>query len=205
MKPEKSSPVPRAEDQPKKWALVNTLGGPTFFLLMLALPISSIEFPIRAALGLMVWMAWWWISTPVHLAITGFLPLVTASLFNYVPTSLVLPSYAGELIILLIGSSMLTTVWTRWGLDRRVAVAPAPAGRHECITSDCRLVRRQCRPDCTATEHRGGGDDDSDRGGNAPGRSAFPIYGTTASPPRWSWPWHGARARAHLRPRWAAP
>ena len=124
MKPEKPNPGPRVKDQPKKWALVNTLGGPTFFLLMLALPIPSIGFPIRAALGLMVWMAWWWISTPVHLAITGFLPLVTASLFNYVPTSLVLPSYAGELIILLIGSSMLTTVWTRWGLDRRVALLP---------------------------------------------------------------------------------
>ena len=52
------------------------LGGPLVFLLLLIIPAPGLEYPIRGSLGLLVWMAWWWIFEPVNLAVTGFLPLV---------------------------------------------------------------------------------------------------------------------------------
>jgi len=30
-------------------------------------------------MGLLAWMAWWWITRPVHLAVTGLLPLAVAA------------------------------------------------------------------------------------------------------------------------------
>src|SRR5207244_6828036 len=49
----------------------------------------------------------------------------------------VLPSYADELVILVVGANMLTTAWARWGLDRRIALASLAAfgssGRRQLI------------------------------------------------------------------------
>ena len=67
-------------------------------------------------------MALWWITRPVHLAVTGFLPLATVALFNFASVERILPAYAAELVILLLSANVLTTCWTRWGLDRRIAL-----------------------------------------------------------------------------------
>jgi sodium-dependent dicarboxylate transporter 2/3/5 len=106
----------------RHWSRVHVFGGPVVFLLFLALPAESIAYPIRGSLGLLVWMSWWWIFEPVDLAVTGFLPLVVPALFNFVPVGRILPSYAEELIFLLLGANVLSTTWTRWGLDRRIAL-----------------------------------------------------------------------------------
>jgi sodium-dependent dicarboxylate transporter 2/3/5 len=89
---------------------------------MLLLPFGSMTYPIRCSLGLLIWTAWWWITRAVHLAVTGLLPLAVAAAFNFVPMSEVLPSYADELIILLVGANMLSITWQRWGLDKRIAL-----------------------------------------------------------------------------------
>jgi sodium-dependent dicarboxylate transporter 2/3/5 len=98
------------------------LGGPAAFLLILLIPASSMTYPVRGSLGLLVWMSWWWIFEPVHLAVTGFLPLIVLALFDFLPVGRILPAYAEELIFLLLGANILSTVWIRWGLDRRIAL-----------------------------------------------------------------------------------
>jgi sodium-dependent dicarboxylate transporter 2/3/5 len=101
----------------------HTLAGPAAFLVLVALPIASMSYEIRCSIGLLIWMAWWWITRPVHLAVTGFLPLATVALFGFAPVGRILPAYAEDLIILLLAANVLTTCWTRWGLDRRIALA----------------------------------------------------------------------------------
>ena len=81
-----------------------------------------LDYPVRGSIGLLVWMSWWWIFEPVNLAVTGFLPLVVLAIFNFLPVARILPSYSEELIFLLLGANILSTVWTRWGLDRRIAL-----------------------------------------------------------------------------------
>ena len=80
-------------------------------------------YPVRCALGLLVWTAWWWIARPVHLAVTGLLPLAVVAVFNFAPVGEILPSYADELIVLLVGANILSSTWQKWGLDRRIAIA----------------------------------------------------------------------------------
>jgi sodium-dependent dicarboxylate transporter 2/3/5 len=98
------------------------LGGPAVFLLLAVSPIDTVPYPVRASIGLLVWMAWWWIASPVHLAVTGFLPLVVVAVFDILPIATVLPVYAEQLVFLLLGANILASVWRRWGLDRRIAL-----------------------------------------------------------------------------------
>jgi sodium-dependent dicarboxylate transporter 2/3/5 len=104
------------------WRTLHVVGGPLVFLLLVCIPVAAMPYGVRASVGLLLWMAWWWIFEPVNLAVTGFLPLVVLALFNFLPVSTVLPSYSQELIFLLLGANILSTVWTRWGLDRRIAL-----------------------------------------------------------------------------------
>ena len=92
------------------------------FLLLSVVPFGGATYPVRASLGLLVWMSWWWLASPVHLAVTGFLPVVASALFGIVPVGTILPVYAEQLVFLLIGANTLATLWRRWGLDRRVAL-----------------------------------------------------------------------------------
>jgi len=102
---------------------LHTLGGPVVFLLLVVAPLASVPYPVRASIGLLVWMSWWWIFQPVHLAVTGFLPLVVLALFDFLPVGNILPAYAQQLVILLLGANILASLWSRWGLDRRIALA----------------------------------------------------------------------------------
>jgi sodium-dependent dicarboxylate transporter 2/3/5 len=113
---------PAAQSQAPRSQALHTLGGPAVFLVLVLLPLPSVPFPVRASLGLLVWMSWWWIAQPVHLAVTGFLPLVVLALFDFLPVGSILPAYAQQLVILLLGANILATLWKRWGLDRRIAL-----------------------------------------------------------------------------------
>lgn len=103
-------------------ALVHLLSAPLCFVALMLLPDRFAAFPVRCSLGLLVWMAWWWVARPVHLAVTAFLPLVVVSFVDVMPIEELLPAYFDKLVVLLLGANMLTTAWTRWGLDRRIAL-----------------------------------------------------------------------------------
>jgi sodium-dependent dicarboxylate transporter 2/3/5 len=106
----------------RDWRTFHVLGGPLVFLLLVLTPALPWPYPVRASIGLLLWMSWWWIFEPVNLAVTGFLPLVVLAIFNFLPVAAILPSYSQDLIFLLLGANILSTVWTRWGLDRRIAL-----------------------------------------------------------------------------------
>src|SRR5256885_4833785 len=119
----KAETIQVASPAGRDWAVLHIVAAPLAFLIMLILPVSSMTYPIRCSLGLLVWTAWWWIARPVNLAVTGLLPLAVTAAFNFVPISDVLPAYADEVIILLMAANILTAVWQKWGLDRRIALA----------------------------------------------------------------------------------
>jgi sodium-dependent dicarboxylate transporter 2/3/5 len=75
----------------------------------------------RATLGLMVWMATWWVTEAVDIEVTALLPIATFPLFGIAPLSKVLPSYAADVIFLFMGGFIIGLAIERWGLDRRIA------------------------------------------------------------------------------------
>ena len=103
--------------------LLDLAGGPLVLAAFLLLPVPGLSFEARGAMGLLVWMAWWWIARPVHLAVTGLLPLAVTAPLGLAPMEQVASSYSQDTILLLLGANILTSVWMRWGLDRRVGLA----------------------------------------------------------------------------------
>jgi sodium-dependent dicarboxylate transporter 2/3/5 len=102
---------------------VHTLAAPLLFLMLLLLPLPDMPYAVRGSIGLLLWMSWWWIATPVDLAVTAFLPPAVVAIFNLMPLGGLLSAYSDPLVFLLLGANMLSTLWQRWGLDRRVALA----------------------------------------------------------------------------------
>ncbi len=102
---------------------VNLLIGPTLFAAAIfLLPENTFEtLEMRAAIGTVAWMAYWWVSSCIDYAITGFLPIAVNAVIVMCPMSEVIANYASETILLLLGASILTVSWEMVGLDRRIA------------------------------------------------------------------------------------
>lgn len=104
--------------------VIHLVIGPLLFALCCAcLPHSVFtEFETRAAVGTIIWMAYWWVTGPVDYAVTAFLPIALNAIFQMTDMSSVISNYADETILLLLGASIISVMWENTGLDKRIAV-----------------------------------------------------------------------------------
>lgn len=106
----------------KKRLICGLIGPALFLLCWLALPASIFTTSAsRAAVGTVAWMAFWWITAPVDLAVTALLPIGLNALLQMADMSKIIANYASETILLLLGASVLTASWDETGLDKRIA------------------------------------------------------------------------------------
>jgi sodium-dependent dicarboxylate transporter 2/3/5 len=75
----------------------------------------------RATLGVTVWMATWWVTEAVHIAITALLPIAVFPLLGIATIGTATAPYASDVIYLFFGGFVLAAAIQRWGLDRRIA------------------------------------------------------------------------------------
>lgn len=104
--------------------IIHLVIGPLLFALFCAcLPHSVFtEFETRAAVGTIIWMAYWWVTGPVDYAVTAFLPIALNAIFQMTDMSAVISNYADETIMLLLGASIISVMWENTGLDKRIAI-----------------------------------------------------------------------------------
>ena len=76
----------------------------------------------RAAIGTVVWMAYWWVTGPVDYAVTAFLPIAINAVLPMTEMKSVISNYADETILLLLGASIISVLWENTGLDKRIAI-----------------------------------------------------------------------------------
>ena len=69
-----------------------------------------------------IWMAIWWITEAVPLAVTALLPVVVFPLLHIMPGKKVAPLYFNSVIFLFLGGFILALAMQRWNLHRRVAL-----------------------------------------------------------------------------------
>lgn len=107
----------------KRQRLMAILGGPAFFLVCYYLmPVSALgSQQANGAAGTVVWMALWWILSPVDLAVTAFVPIAVNAVFSLTAMKPLIANFSSETILLLLGASVLTAAWEETGLDRRIA------------------------------------------------------------------------------------
>ncbi len=98
------------------------IAGPAAFAFILLAGQNLFGFKQAAALGTIVWMGLWWITTPVHISVTALLPIVVNAFFNLVPMGGVVSQYFSEIIVLLLGADLICLTWTVTGLDKRLSL-----------------------------------------------------------------------------------
>ena len=74
------------------------------------------------AIGTMVWMMYWWITRPFHIAITGLVPVLVNAFFSISSMDILASQYISDSIILIFGSGLLTIPWAKCGLDKRISL-----------------------------------------------------------------------------------
>lgn len=101
----------------------NLIIGPLLLIISCVLLPDSIfpEFTAKAAVGTVLWMAFWWVTGPVDYAVTGFLPIGVNAILQMADMSSVIANYSSETILLLLGASILIVSWDETGLDNRIA------------------------------------------------------------------------------------
>ena len=81
--------------------------------------VSDMSRPGAIVMGLLVWMAIWWATQVVDLAITGLLPVIVLTIFNIGSTQEILSPYANDVIFLFAGGCTIGFAIERHGLGQR--------------------------------------------------------------------------------------
>lgn len=97
------------------------IAGPLLALLMFALMQHHGTQPAVMA-GLVAWMALWWITEAVPIAVTSILPLVLFPLFGIDSVPATAAHYGKEIIFLFMGGFIIALGIERAGLHRRIAL-----------------------------------------------------------------------------------
>ena len=95
--------------------------GPIIFAIVMMLPIFGPQ-QAQIGFGILFWMVYWWVTVAVDIKVTCLVPLLVAAFYPYLPVQEVMQTYMHKHAFLIIGASMVTAAWARWGFAKRMAL-----------------------------------------------------------------------------------
>ena len=102
---------------------LSLLAGPALCLALIALVDLEPGNPaVTRTAGVALWMAIWWISEAVPLAVTSLLPVILFPMLGIMSGKTVSPIYFNHIIFLFIGGFLVALAMERWNLHRRIAL-----------------------------------------------------------------------------------
>lgn len=111
---------------------IGLIAGPLLcFLTVLLLPhhyresagaLVEFAFAGRVTLGVMVWMAVWWLTEPINISATALLPLVLLPILGAASLADAASPYSHPLVYLVMGGFLIALTMQKWRLDRRIAL-----------------------------------------------------------------------------------
>lgn len=102
--------------------LIGLLAGPALFAVAAGFTWPDMPAPAARALGIVAWMAVWWMTEVVPLAVTAMLPLVLFPACGILKASEAAPPYANHFVMLMMGGFFLAEAMQRHDLHRRMAL-----------------------------------------------------------------------------------
>jgi sodium-dependent dicarboxylate transporter 2/3/5 len=99
------------------------LAGPVAFLVLRALPPGGLEGASATVLAVAAWMAIWWITECVPLAVTALLPIALFPLLGVATTRDATSHFANEVIFLYLGGFLIAAALQHWQAHQRIALA----------------------------------------------------------------------------------
>jgi sodium-dependent dicarboxylate transporter 2/3/5 len=82
---------------------------------------SEVKTEIVFMISVTIWVAWWWLTEVVPIAVTSLLPLVLLPLLGLAPAKDVARQYMDNIIFLFIGGFILAFALEKWNLHKRIA------------------------------------------------------------------------------------
>lgn len=105
----------------KKLRLFNLLFGPLLFAVVYFADIHGLSHEGKAVLASTLWVAWWWITEAVELAITSLIPIILFPLSSALPIKTTSAEYGNPFIFLFMGGFMIGLAIEKWNLHKRIA------------------------------------------------------------------------------------
>ncbi|SDM35377.1 solute carrier family 13 (sodium-dependent dicarboxylate transporter), member 2/3/5 [Halogranum gelatinilyticum] len=115
-------PSTRRDGIPGRRRRLGLFAGPLAFLVVVAgIVPTTLSSPAVATLAVTAWVAIWWLSEAVPVAVTSLLPVLLLPLVGVEPAGTVTAAYAEPVVFLFLGGFLLALAIERSGLHRRLA------------------------------------------------------------------------------------
>lgn len=99
------------------------LSGPILFLVFtFMIQMDPANPNVSRTAGVALWMALWWITEAVPLAVTALLPVVLFPVSGIMSGKDVAPIYFNHIIFLFVGGFLVALAMQRWNLHKRIAL-----------------------------------------------------------------------------------
>jgi sodium-dependent dicarboxylate transporter 2/3/5 len=104
-------------------AFFQILGPVVFFLMLWIGPPSEMSEPAFKVMAATIWIAIWWMTEAIPIAVTSFLPMILYPMTDAVPMKVIAPSYANPIIYIFVGGFILALAMQKWNLHKRIALS----------------------------------------------------------------------------------
>jgi sodium-dependent dicarboxylate transporter 2/3/5 len=117
-------PEPRNDTTQPAYRTRWILAGPIVFVILLLMPQpQEMTADAQATLAMAGWMAAWWLTVAVPLAVTALLPLALIPALGIGSPAAAAAPYANPVIFLFMGGFFIAAAMQRWQLHGRIALA----------------------------------------------------------------------------------
>lgn len=99
------------------------VAGPAAFLILWLHPPGGLGGPSAGVLAVGAWMAIWWITECLPLAVTALLPVAVFPLLGVTTVRQATAPFANEVVFLYLGGFMIAAALQRWRAHERIALA----------------------------------------------------------------------------------